>query len=104
MQSGRGYRGGHDEPDYGFRTDERNGVQLLGDCDERLWDRRGIAGLKLGDAGRARVQLHLHRAGGRCAEYGVGQLYGVAQRRLQRDSYGNAIGRWVIHSGGADVQ
>jgi hypothetical protein len=82
MQSGRGYRGGHVEPDYGFRTDERDSVHLLGDCDECLWDQRGIAGIELGDAGGARVELHLHGAGGRRAQYGVVQLHGVAQRRL----------------------
>ena len=104
MQSGRGYRGGRVEPDYRFRTDERNGVHLLGDCDECLRDQRGIAGIELGDAGGARVELHLHRTHRGCAEYGVVQLYGVAQRSLQRDRHGNAFGGWVVDPGSSDVQ
>ena len=104
MQSGRGDRGGNVEPDYRFRTDERNGVHLLGDCDECLWDQLGIAGIELGDAGGACFELHLHGTRGGCAEYGVVQLYGVAQRSLQRDRHGNAVGGGVIDPGGSDVQ
>jgi len=82
MQPGRGYQCGHVEPDYGFRIDERDGLHLHGDSDESVWDQCSIPGIEQGNAGGARVELHLHRTGGRCGEYGVFELHGVAQRRL----------------------
>jgi hypothetical protein len=100
----RGHGDGIGESDYSFGADQRDGLHLLGDGDECLWDQFGLVGIELGDASGARVELHLYGALGGRIERSVIQLHGDAQRILQRNRYTHAVGRRVIDSGGADVQ
>jgi len=82
LQSGRVDRDRIDEPDRGFRADERHGVHLLCDGDKYVWDQRCIGGIELADASGPRFELQLYGAGGRRTECGIVQLHRYAQRTL----------------------